>query len=106
MFAQNGYRLPVPEVVEEATDEYRQRENWLENFLEECCTAGPEARAPAGELYQMYREWAQRSGDYVRRDVEFVAAMEKQGFVRKIREGRRFWLGIKKAVPVEYRSMV
>lgn len=106
LFAQNGYHLPLPEIVEEATDEYRQRENWLENFLEECCTTGPDAKAPAGELYQTYREWAQRSGDYVRRDVEFVAAMESKGFVKKVREGRRFWFGIKRAVPFEYRSMI
>lgn len=106
MFAQNGYRLPVPEVVEEATDEYRQRENWLENFLEECCVMEPDARAPAGELYKEYREWAQRSGDYVRRSVEFSDAMAGKGFVKKVRDGRRFWLGIKKISAIEYRQIV
>ena len=106
MFAQNGYRLPVPEIVEEATDEYRQRENWLENFLEECCIMEPDARAPAGELYQTYREWAQRSGDYVRRDVEFSDAMTSKGFAKKVRDGRRFWMGIKKAHQTEYRQII
>ncbi|WP_308541682.1 phage/plasmid primase, P4 family [uncultured Oscillibacter sp.] len=106
MFAENGYRLPSPEVVEEATEEYRQRENWLENFLEECCIMEPDARAPAGELYQTYREWAQRSGDYVRRDVEFSDAMAGKGFVKKVRDGRRFWLGIKKISAIEYRQIV
>ena len=106
MFAENGYRLPSPEVVEEATAEYRQRENWLENFLEECCIMEPDARAPAGELYQTYREWAQRSGDYVRRDVEFSDAMADRSFVKKVRDGRRFWLGIKKIPAIEYRQII
>ena len=106
MFAENGYRLPLPEIVEEATTEYRQRENWLENFLEECCTTGPDAKAPAGELYQTYREWAQRSGDYVRRDVEFSDAMTSKGFAKKVRDGRRFWIGIKKAHLTEYRQII
>lgn len=106
MFAENGYRLPLPEIVEEATTEYRQRENWLENFLEECCIMEPDARAPAGELYKEYREWAQRSGDYVRRSVEFSDAMAGKGFVKKVRDGRRFWLGIKKISAIEYRQIV
>lgn len=95
MFAQNGYRLPVPEVVEEATDEYRQRENWLENFLEECCVMEPDARAPAGELYKEYREWAQRSGDYVRRDVEFSDAMAGKGFQKITPKNRKTWVGLR-----------
>lgn len=95
MFAENGYKLPMPEAVEEATDEYRQRENWLENFLEECCVMEPDARAPAGELYQTYREWAQRSGDYVRRDVEFSDAMVERGFPKKTPAGRKVWIGLR-----------
>ena len=95
MFAENGYRLPSPEVVEEATAEYRQRENWLENFLEECCIMEPDARAPAGELYQTYREWAQRSGDYVRRSVEFSDAMAGKGFPKKNPAGRKVWIGLR-----------
>ena len=95
MFAQNGYRLPVPAVVEEATDEYRQRENWLENFLEDCCIMEPDARAPAGELYQTYREWAQRSGDYVRRDVEFSDAIAGKGFQKITPKNRKTWVGLR-----------
>ena len=95
MFVENGYMLPLPEVVEEATEEYRQRENWLENFLEECCIMEPDARAPAGELYQTYREWAQRSGDYVRRDVEFSDAMAGKGFVKITPKNRKTWVGLR-----------
>ena len=88
-------RLPLPEVVEDATDQYRQRENWLENFLEACCVLEPEARAPAGDLYQTYREWAQSSGDYVRRDVEFFAAMESKGFQKITPKNRKTWVGLR-----------
>lgn len=95
LFSQNGYTLQIPDIVAELTEEYRGREDWLSNFLQECCTLEPNARAPAGELYQMYREWAERSGDYVRRDVEFVSALEGRGFSRRVSGGRRFWPGIK-----------
>lgn len=102
MFAENGYRLPLPEVVEEATEEYRQRENWLENFLEECCIMEPDARAPAGELYQTYREWAQRNGDYVRRNVEFLDAMAGKGFQKIAPKGKKFWVGLRIDIAKRY----
>lgn len=102
MFAENGYRLPLPEIVEEATTEYRQRENWLENFLEECCIMEPDARAPAGELYQTYREWAQRNGDYVRRNVEFLDAMAGKGFQKIAPKGKKFWVGLRIDIAKRY----
>lgn len=95
LFARNGYKLQIPDVVAELTEVFRSREDWLSNFLEECCTMEPGARAPAGELYQTYREWAERSGDYVRRSTEFMAAMEGRGFRKITPKGKRFWTGIK-----------
>lgn len=84
-----------PEAVEEATDEYRQRENWLENFLAERCILEPEARAPAGELYQVYRQWAEDAGDYVRRLTDFNAAMECRGFIKRNTHGNKAWIGLR-----------
>lgn len=95
LFARNGYHLQVPDIVEELTEEYREREDWLSNFLAECCILEPDARAPAGELYQMYREWAESSGDYVRRDVEFSSAMEGRGFQKIKPKNRKTWVGLK-----------
>ena len=95
LFAQNGYALQIPDIVAELTEEYREREDWLSNFLAECCTLEPDARAPAGELYKMYREWAESSGDYVRRDVEFSSAMERRGFQKIKPKNRKTWVGLK-----------
>lgn len=95
LFAQNGYTLQIPDIVAELTEEYREREDWLSNFLQECCTLAPDARAPAGELYRMYREWAESSGDYVRRDVEFSSAMEGRGFQKIKPKNRKTWVGLK-----------
>ena len=95
LFAQNRYKLQIPDIVAEITEEYREREDWLSNFLDECCTMEPGARAPAGELYQTYREWAERSGDYVRRDVEFSDAMENRGFQKVKPKNRKTWVGVK-----------
>lgn len=94
-FARNGYRLDIPDIVAIAAEEYRQREDWLENFLSERCILEPETRAPAGELYAAYREWAERAGDYVRRLTDFNAAMEGRGFIKRNTHGAKTWIGLK-----------
>ena len=95
LFAQNGYTIQIPDIVAELTEEYRNREDWLSNFLQECCILEPDARAPAGELYQLYREWAERSGDYVRRNVEFNSAIDGRGFRKITPKNKRVWLGLR-----------
>ena len=94
-FARNKYKLTLPDVIAIAAEEYRQCEDWLENFLSEQCVMEPEAKAPAGELYRIYRQWAEESGDYVRRSTDFNAAMEGRGFSKRNTHGSKFWIGLK-----------
>ena len=94
-FARNGYKLDIPEVVEEATDAYREREDWLTNFINERCVKEPNARASASELYREYRAWAEETGDYVRRLNDFDAAMETAGFQKIKPKNKSTWVGLK-----------
>lgn len=93
-FARNGYQLQTPDVVEEVTESYRGQEDWLSNFITECCTMGADRRTGAAELYQEYRAWAQRSGDFVRRLPDFNTAMEAAGFHKIAPGNRKTWVGL------------
>lgn len=93
-FARNGYQLQTPDVVEEATETYRGQEDWVGNFLAECCTLGPGVWVPSSELYQRYRQWAENSGDYVRRLPDFNAALENRGLSRKKTKTCNVWQGV------------
>ena len=63
-FVRNGFRLDIPEVVEEATEAYRAREDWLTNFINERCVREPTGNlSGAGTTSQ--RRWRQR--DFIRR---------------------------------------
>ena len=42
-FARNSYQLQTPDVVEEVTEAYRGQEDWVGNFLAECCTTAADA---------------------------------------------------------------
>lgn len=94
-FVRNGFRLDIPEAVQEATEAYREREDWLNNFINERCVREPNARVRASELYAAYREWAGATGDYVRRLNEFTSAMEDAGFRNVKPQNKSTWLGLR-----------
>lgn len=94
-YAQNGFRLDVPESVRNVTKAYRARENWLINFLDECCVYEANARIGARELYTIYREWAEDCKRRIYSEAEFAEEMKDIGiqFVRP--KGYKFYIGIK-----------
>lgn len=94
-FAKNGFSLTLPDCVEEATEEYRSRENWLENFIDDCCERAEGARAGARELYLAYKEWAQNAGErYIRSEKELSYELDRLGYIRITPKNRKTWLGI------------
>ena len=52
---EEGYRLKVPACVLEATEAYRQTNDWFAHFLEDKCRVGDALTCPSGELYREYR---------------------------------------------------
>ena len=93
-FIRNGYRLDFPDAVEEATEAYRKQEDWLNNFLDERCIRKPDVRTGARALYLEYRAWAMESGEFIRRENDFSAAMEAAG-VQKVKiSGKPTYKGI------------
>ena len=93
-FVRNGFKLDIPEAVKEATEAYRQRENWLENFINERCIRDPNAREGARALYLEYKAWAQDGGEFVRRENDFAVAMESAGFQRVQPKGKYHYIGL------------
>jgi len=54
--------LQPPPMVVAATREYRQSEDTLQDFFDDCCILAPHAQVKAGELYEAYRDWCNRNG--------------------------------------------
>ncbi|MCC8075636.1 MAG: phage/plasmid primase, P4 family [Clostridiales bacterium] len=104
-FVRNGFRLDIPDAVAEATEAYREREDWLNNFLTERCIRDPRGRAPAGQLYQDYRTWAASRGEHIRRQNEFDAALEAQGFQKIRPKNRKTWVGLKIDPSIKYENL-
>ena len=103
-FVRNGFKLDLPDAVAEATEKYQQRENWLENFINERCIRKPGAREGGRALYLEYKNWAQDAGEYVHRERDFAQAMEAAGYMKIKPKGKNTYLGIQidyEAIPLD-----
>ena len=94
-FIRNGFKLDIPDVVAEAMETYRAREDWLTSFIEECCIQEPNARVDASTLYSVYRDWAKATESYVRRPNDFIDAMQTAGYERIRPRNIKKWVGIR-----------
>ena len=55
--------LQPPKEVLEDTQQYREDENQLQRFLNECCSTGPRKRVGSTDLYKKYAEWCNQCGE-------------------------------------------
>lgn len=89
------FKFGMPACVREAINQYRESNDWLSHFLDTCCELDPSAQAASGRLYEVYRDFCNRTGEFTRSNNEFVAALENRGFGRKRKKNGRFILGLK-----------
>lgn len=101
-FARNKFKLNVPDAVAEATEAYRQREDWLANFINERCVKEPNAKEGARALYLAYRAWAEESGEYVRRENDFAEAMAKAEYRKVQSKGKSSYVGLRIDRPADF----
>lgn len=88
------FKIPLPSVVQNAISEYRGQNDWLGQFLTECCEIGDGLEQKSGELYQEYRSYCLRTGEYTRSTTDFYAALEKAGFSRKKKKSGMWVQGV------------
>ena len=85
----HDYHLALPPCVQEAIQGYREDNDWLKNFIEACCNVGEAFRQPSGQVYEAYRSYCLRTGDYARDTTTFYRALEQAGFKRiRCKRGR------------------
>lgn len=79
----NKFKLTVPQCVADAVSRYREGNDWLSSFLEECCEVGKTYTQKSGEIYQEYRSYCARNGEYTRSTTDFYTGLENAGFERR-----------------------
>lgn len=84
----HDFKLTVPKIVEEAVNRYRDNNDWLSIFIEDCCEVDASYTQKSGEFYQEYRAYCLRNGEYARSTTDFYTGLEVAGFgKRKTKQG-------------------
>ena len=91
----NGFDIPLPDCVKQAIRSYRDNNDWLNNFLSECCEVGKEFREKSGCLYQEYREYCVSNGEWARGTTDFYAALEQAGYEKKKNKSGSYLFGLR-----------
>ena len=78
-----GFKIPSPDCVKRAIDEYREQNDWLTHFLNDRCEIGGGLRVKSGDLYNAYRTYCGETNEYIRSTTDFYSALEGEGFERQ-----------------------
>lgn len=79
----SDYKIVQPKVVRDAIQKYKENNDWLAHFLDDCCEVGDDFEAKSGEFYNAYRSYCLQMGEYTRSTTDFYSALESTGVVRK-----------------------
>ncbi len=92
---EKDYHLDMPKAVEDVTKGYREGSDWLSQFLEECCVLGDDLEERSGAVYDEYRSYSLRIGEFARSTTEFYSAIKNLGIKRHRTKKGSFLTGIK-----------
>lgn len=79
----DAYRIEPPQKVKEAIQAYKENNDWLSHFLAECCEIDETFTAKSGEVYNEYRAFCIRTGEFIRSTADFYTALDSAEFERK-----------------------
>lgn len=78
-----NYKVENPKKVEEAIQTYKENNDWLSHFLMECCEVDDTYIAKSGEVYNEYRAFCFRTGEFTRSTTDFYTALDSAKFERR-----------------------
>lgn len=100
-FMQNGFKLSVPQFVQEATREYKENEDVIANFVSERCLVGYDAnnkllRSGSAELYAAYKEYCKDGNYFCKNIADFNNCLQAMNGVSRVNvHGTKYWQGLK-----------
>ncbi len=86
--------LVCPAAVRAATQEYREGEDLLGNFLADCCTQSRSAEVSKANLFGAFSRWAQERGERTWSERAFSTAIKERGFDEFRTGAMRYWVGL------------
>jgi P4 family phage/plasmid primase-like protien len=86
--------------VADATTAYRESENLVGLFVDECCIRDPQEEVGATALFTRYVEWSDERKERALKQTRFGTGLSLMGFGRRKSHGRKVITGLRLAKPV------
>ncbi len=86
--------LSPPQSVIDATQDYRDAEDQIAGFFDECCEETPDLWVSTGDIRSALAAWCKTSGAYVPSTNTLTARLRRRGFVAEKRARKRGWRGL------------
>jgi putative DNA primase/helicase len=87
--------LAPPKAVVAATDKYLASEDVIANWLDDKCEQNPNFTQRRSALYESWKYYAERTGEFAGPAKEFYAALESRGFEQTKHAGVRKFGGLR-----------
>lgn len=91
--------LQPPTCVSAATEEYRNDQDLLSLWLEECCDLAPDALANNQDVWDSWRSWAEKAGEAPGSKRTLTRYLRERGYKQEVKwvggRSQRVWLGIR-----------
>lgn len=84
----------TPETVKQATGDYKEEQDIIGCWLDECCLQSRTAEASASDLYLNYKLWAERNGLRPYSNTALGRKLSERGFVKRKSHGVIRWEGV------------
>ncbi|MCL1073032.1 phage/plasmid primase, P4 family [Shewanella dokdonensis] len=94
-----GIKASMPDNIKAEIDEYRHESDLLEMFFEECICEGEYIHTD--ELYDAFRKWAERDGDWRMPRKTMTKRLVEKGFEKTRKNSKAAILGIRLKSPYE-----
>lgn len=87
--------LGAPDAVRAATDAYREEQDVLGPFLDECCERGERFFASASAIYAAFKRWAETTGERPISQRTLGEWLRERGFYSKHTKTGAVWHGLR-----------
>lgn len=89
------FNIEQPSAVSTASEQYRESESWINNFIEDCFEVKQDGCIRAGDLQKMWGLYSRLNNMPPRSRTELIQAMEERGFTKRTgSQNKTFWYGL------------
>jgi putative DNA primase/helicase len=86
--------LGTPTAVREATESYRNENDVLGRFVEDCCCVLSGASVRSSDLYEAYKRWCDQNGEHPQTQKAFSMRVAELGFEKRRHDTGAWWYGV------------